>query len=241
MEAREIQFTVKPHHCRADGNIKIFSLMEYLQEIATIHAEELGFGPGKLNELGTYWALANIRIEFERSPKWPETISLKTWPSGYSRLRATREFVGKDTTGRELFRAGSQWMVLGKDGTRPKNLSRLDLGMPPTGPKVIQPELNRLEPKNDYSQIERIKVPHSSIDMNGHVNNTEYIRWGIDGLRRKYELKGDIRFVHATYLAEVFEADELDLLIYWSNTDIFGVQLKKTGTDSSVYLMEVGC
>ena len=240
MEAKEQQFAIKPHHCGSDGNIKIFSLMQFLQEIATIHADELGFGPGRLNEIGVYWAMSNIRIELTRLPRWPEVVKIKTWPSGYSRLIATREFAGMDESGRELFRAGSQWMILGNQSNRPKNLLHLDLNMPQTGEKVIRQDMNRLEPHNDYSQVEKIFVPHSSIDMNGHVNNTEYVRWGIDGLRRKYEFKGDIRFVHATYLAEVYEADELDLLVSGAENGRFGVLLKRADTGGSVYLMEIG-
>jgi len=240
MEIKEKQFSIKPHHCQIDGNIKIFSLMQYLQEIATIHAEELGFGFSKLNEIGVYWVLTNIRIEFDRFPKWPEVITIKTWPSGYSRLVATREFVGLDKSGRELFRAGSQWMILAKNRTRPKDLLRLDLGLPQTGRKVLQVELKRLEPKNEYSQTERMRVPHSSIDMNGHVNNTEYMRWGIDGLRSKFKLRSIVRFIHSTYLSEVFEANELDMLVSCGENEDFGVQLKKSDTGSSVYLMEIG-
>jgi len=240
MKTREGRFVIKPHHCRTDGNIKISLLMQHLQEIATLHAEELGFGPARLNDIGVYWALSNIRIEFDRFSKWPEVVTIKTWPSGYSRLIATREFVGKDQSGCELFRAGSQWMILGKDSNRPKNLSRLNLGIPPTGQKVIQGEMKRLEPKNDYSQVERIRVSHNSIDMNGHVNNTEYIRWGIDSLRGKFKLKGNIRFVHATYLAEVYDGDELDLMVSRDSNDDFSVRINRMDTGNSVYLMEVG-
>ncbi len=240
MEAKEKKITIKRYQCRTDGNIKIFLLMQHLQEIATIHAEELGFGPSRLNETGLYWVLSNIRIKFDRFSKWPEVITIKTWPSGYTRLIATREFIGKDQNNSVLIRAGSQWMILGKKSSRPKDLLRLDLGMPQTEPKVIKEELKRLEPKNDYYQVEKIQVSHSSIDMNGHVNNTEYMRWGIEGLRRNLKLKRNIRFVHATYLAEVFETDEIDLLVSRSGNGNIGVLLRRSDTGGSVYLMEVG-
>jgi len=80
-------------------------------------------------------------------------------------------------------------MILDKNSTRPKDLLRLDLGLPQTGQKVIRGELKRLMPKSDYRLIEKMHVPHSSIDMNGHVNNTEYIRWGINGLRQKFKVR----------------------------------------------------
>ena len=241
MEIREDKFTVKTYECQADGNIKIVSLMQYLQEAAALHAEQLGLGFGRLNEIDSYWVLLNLRIEIAKFPKWNDAVVIKTWPSGYTRLIATREFVGRDQDDCELFRASSQWMVLDKQTSRPKNLFHLDLSLPKTGPKAISGKLKRLEPQNGYSQVERVRVPYSSIDLNGHVNNTEYVRWGVDALTRAFKLKGSIRFVHATYLSEVFEADQLDLLVSRSKSGHFSVLVRKAGAESNVYIMEIGC
>jgi medium-chain acyl-[acyl-carrier-protein] hydrolase len=239
MEVREDKFTVKTYECRADGNIKIISLMQYLQEAAAAHAEQLGFGFDRLNEINSYWVLSNLRIEIARLPKWNDEVTIKTWPSGYTRLIATREFVGKDKYDCELFRAGSEWMVLSKQKNRPKNLFHLNLNLPKTGPKAISGKLNRLEPQNNYSEVERVRVPYSAIDLNGHVNNVEYVRWGTDALRRVFKLKGNIRFVQATYLSEVFEADELELLLSSGTSGHFYVLGRKSDGQSNVYVMEI--
>jgi acyl-ACP thioesterase len=214
--------------------------MQYLQEAAALHAEQLGFGVDSLNTINSYWVLSNLRIEINRLPKWNDEITVKTWPSGYNRLIATREFVAKDQNNCELFRAGSQWMVLDKGRNRPKNIFRLDLNLPKTGEKALSEELVRLEPHDDYSEVDRISVPYSSIDLNGHVNNTEYVRWGIDALRKAFTFKGNIRPMHATYLSEVFEADELNLLLSQNNNGHFCVLARRAGEDSNVHVMEIG-
>jgi len=241
MKAREGKFTVKSYECRPDGNIKTACLMQYLQEAAAQHAEQLGFGFGRLNKINSYWVLSNLRIEINRLPKWNDEITVKTWPSGYDRVIATREFVANDQNDCELFRASSQWMVLNKDSNRPKNIIRLDLGLPKTGHKALSEELVRLEPQDDYSQVDRISVPYSSIDLNGHVNNTEYVRWGIDALRKAFKFEGNIRSMQATYLSEVFEADELDLKLSQSNNGYFHVLAKRSDGQNNAYIMEIGC
>ncbi len=241
MKVREEKFTVKSYECQPDGNIKMASLMQYLQEVAALHAEQLGFGVDRLNTINSYWVLSNLRIEISKLPKWNDEITVKTWPSGYTRLIATREFVAKDQNDCELFRAGSQWMVLDKRSSRPKNLFHLDLSLPKTGLKALSGKLVRLEPQDDYSQVDRISVPYSSIDLNGHVNNTEYIRWGIDALRNAFKFGGNVRSMHATYLSEVFEADELDLLLSYSNNGHFYVLARRAGEDSNVHVMEISC
>lgn len=239
IEIKKGTFTVKTYECQADGNIKIPLLMQYLQEIAALHAEQLCLGFGRMNEINSYWVLSNLRIEIDRFPKWNDKITVKTWPSGYTRLIARREFVGKDQYGRELLRASSEWMVLNRQKNRPKNLFRLDMSLPKSGPKAISGELNRLEPRGSYSDIEQVRVPYSSIDINGHVNNTEYVRWGIDALRRIFEFKGSIHFLQATYLSEVFEGDELDILVSSGRNERFYVLGRKSGGDSNVYVMEI--
>jgi acyl-ACP thioesterase len=241
MKIREEKFTVKTYECRPDGNIKMASLMQCLQEAAALHAEELGFGVDRLNKINGYWVLSNFKIEIDRLPKWNDKITVKTWPSGYNRLIATREFVAKDQNDCELFRAGSQWMVLDKCSSRPKNLFRLDLSLPKTGLKALSGKLVRLEPQDDYSRADRITVPYSSIDLNGHVNNTEYVRWSIDALRKTFKFEGNIRSMHASYLSEVFEADELDLLLSHSENGYCHVLAKRSDSQGDVYIMEIGC
>jgi len=215
--------------------------MQYLQEIAALHAEQLGLGFDKLSEMGGYWVLSNIRIEISRLPGREDEVTLRTWPSGYSRTIATREFIGKDQNGSELFRAGSEWMVLNKKTNRLKNLFKLDLNLPKTGIKALPDEIHRLEPNGDYRKVDMVHVPRSSIDLNGHVNNTEYVRWGIDALRREFKLNENIRCVQATYLSEAFEGDELDLLATSKTRGQFGVLGRKSGTETNVFLMEVSC
>jgi medium-chain acyl-[acyl-carrier-protein] hydrolase len=150
VEVKEQEFRVRTYECGVDGRIKIFSLMQYLQEVAALHAEQLGLGFDKLGEMSGYWVLSNIRIEINRLPGRDDKVTVKTWPSGYSRTIATREFIGKDQNGSELFRAGSEWMVLNRQTNRLKNLFRLELNLPRAAEKALPGKLKRLEPNDDY-------------------------------------------------------------------------------------------
>jgi medium-chain acyl-[acyl-carrier-protein] hydrolase len=241
MKMKQETFRVRTFDCGADGGIHLFSLMQYLQETAVDHAEELGFGFARMSEMNAYWVLSNIRIEITRLPRRDEKVTIRTWPSGYTRAVAMREFVGKDRNGGELFRAGSDWMVLNKKTNRLRNLFRLDLGLPKTGQKVLPGQLKRLEPHRRCQSIERIRVSYSAIDLNGHVNNTEYVRWGIDALRRGFPFDKAVRSLQATYLSEVFEGDEIDIGVSSDDSGKFQVHGSKPGEDDVVYLMEVVC
>ncbi|MHC4118396.1 MAG: acyl-[acyl-carrier-protein] thioesterase [Planctomycetota bacterium] len=239
MEVKEEKFRVRTFECQGDGCINMFSLMRYLQEIAAGHAEALGFGFDRLGELDGYWVLSNIRIEIARLPKRDDEVIITTWPSGHSRTVATREFVGKNRSGRETFRAGSEWMVMNKKTGRLKNLVRLGLDLPESGRKALPGELSRLELRGDYRPADHVRVPYSSIDLNGHVNNTEYVRWGIDALKRVFKFEQDICSLQATYLSEVFEGDEIDIAVASDGNGKLHAIANKPCEDNAVFLMEV--
>ena len=212
--------------------------MQSLQETAALHAEQLGVGFERLREMNGYWVLSNFRMEITQLPKWNDRITIRTWPSGYNRVIASREFVGKDRNNRESFKAGSEWMILDKQRNRPKNLFRLDLDLPRTGEKALSEKLSRLQRRNGYQDVDRVRVPYSSIDLNGHVNNTEYVRWGFDALRRAFMAEGDVRYMQVSYLSEVFEGDELDLLISSGAGGHFYVLGRNSDTKTDVFMME---
>jgi len=238
MDVRQATFKVKTYECDSNGQVRIASLMQYLQETAAVHAEELGFGFERLKEMNSCWVLSNFRIEITCLPAWGDELTIQTWPSGHDRVMASREFVGKDRDGNELFRAGSEWMILDRQKNRPKNLFRLDLDLPKAEEKALSAKLTRLQRREGYKKVDRVCVPYSSIDLNGHVNNTEYVRWGFDALRKAFRVEGDICNMQINYLSEVFEGDELDVLISSGADGRFHLLGRKSDIKNDVYLME---
>ena len=238
MDTLEQTFTVKTYDCHPDGSMKISALMQQFQEIASVHAQQLNFGSDRLEEINCYWVLSNLRIEFENLPQWNDAVTLQTWPSGHNRILATREFKGLGKSQTELFRAASQWMILGKKSNRPKNLVRLDIDLLDAGPKVFDAEPAKLEPQTNYTDQESIRVPYSALDLNGHVNNTEYARWALDALHQNFAFPVTIHSLQISYLAEAFENDRLDLEL--AQRDSRGFVLgRKAGEDSNVFLLEI--
>ena len=241
MDPREDRFVIEAFDCHPDGSVKLNALMQYLQEAAARHAEQLGFGFADLERRDCFWVLANLRLEMTDTPHWADAVTVRTWPSGFTRLAATREFLGLDTDGRELFRAASEWMILDKNSSRPKNLQRLDLRLPPSGPKVLNTELSRLRPAAAYEAASTLYVPFSSLDFNGHVNNTEYVRWALDGWHSRRGQTPAIRSAQMTYLAEAFESEPIEICVA-TDGDLPVRLLERKGGPAgptNVFLMEI--
>ena len=243
VNAREDCFIIRMYDCRPDGLVKTNALMQYLQEAAAGHAEQLGLGFADLDRRGCLWVLVNLRMEVTQTPRWGDHVIVKTWPSGCTRLIASREFIGRSPEGREFFRAASDWMILDKHSGRPRNLDRLDLNLPRTGPKALDTAPARLQPVEGCAGVCTLRVPFSALDFNGHVNNTEYVRWALDAVHQKLGNLPEIRTLQLTYMAEVFEGDDIELLVSSGRDGCIDVCARKVtgGAGTSAFVMEIGC
>ena len=97
------------------------------------------------------------------------------------------------------------------DNNRPVNLMEMKLKLPKKDEKVFKTKLNRLKASTPSAASSRVIVPYSSLDVNGHVNNTEYIRWAVDAVCRENGRFPDVLRLQFTYLSEVHLADELEI------------------------------
>jgi len=240
-EVREERFFIRMYDCRPDGLVKTSALMGYMQEAAAYHAEQLGLGFRELEHRGCLWVLVNLRIEMSDTPRWGDEVIVATWPSGCTRMIASREFIGRSPEGLEFFRAASDWMILDRQTGRPKNLDRLDLNLPQLGPKVLADATTRLQPNESYTHVCSLTVPFSAVDFNGHVNNTEYVRWALDAVHQHIGSLPEIRTAQLTYQAEVFAGDEIELLVHSDPSGPLGVCIRKRRQDAVVntFLMEI--
>jgi hypothetical protein len=132
-------------------------------------------------------------------------------------------------------------MILDKHSGRPKSITRLGLNLPHAGPRALSTEPCRLQPRDEYTAVSTLRVPFSALDFNGHVNNTEYVRWALDGLHDKLGNLPEVHSLQVTYLAEVFERDEVEVLVQDDGDEYIHALLRRSGPApvSNVFLMRV--
>lgn len=205
----EEKIQVKTYDCGPEGTVYPHDLLRRMQEAASNHADRLKWGFADLAPQGLFWVLSVIRVEIAEFPRFGSEFVLSTWPSGLNRLQADREFLGTAPGGKPLFAASSQWMVLNRDKDRPANLLSLKHPFAVREERALPGKLRRDKPGQRPEPLYRILVPASALDVNGHVNNTEYVRWAFDTLclrRGRETLKG----FQVSYHSEVFAGDELE-------------------------------
>lgn len=213
------KYDVKYYEQNLKGVFKESALLNILQDIATLSAESLGFGPTFVFANNYAWVVLKYHIELYEPLVNLDTVTLKTEPRGVSKLYAFRDFeiYNNDIL---MGKVISTWALIDMN-------TRRMLPTQKTLPMMVSFE--KRESDLDYCNIEKFDKPMYSkeyevrfddIDVNRHANNSNYIVWALESLpidfRMKYCVKSiDIKFrkeisLGESVLAESILIDEAD-------------------------------
>lgn len=192
------------------GRMKTSWLLSCVQEVAGEHSEALGASNGIYNGRRLFWAVSRHRVEITRLPGAKEIITLKTWPCPTTRVAYPRATAAYDQHGNELFRVMSLWVLMdvdsramvlpGKSGVEVEGIA--------TGDEIAAP--GSLAPMAD-GQRETRPVRFTDLDVNGHMNNTQYLNWVADLLPGDHHRDHTAKEFTICYLSEAKEGQVLDL------------------------------
>ena len=105
------QINIKYSEIDQNQALKPYSLLNYLQDIASKNAEDNGFGYSFIHPLNYAWFLIKYRMEFTDYPFDVQELTLTTEPRGYNRLFAFRDF--ELHSGEKLLaRVASTWSIV---------------------------------------------------------------------------------------------------------------------------------
>ncbi|MBR6323791.1 MAG: hypothetical protein IKR62_02330, partial [Victivallales bacterium] len=171
--------TIQHHECGADAALKLKDMLDYLQDVAGHHADELGVG---LNSFGhkMLWVLSRLRVAVDDELTVGTPFTLETYPTGTNLLFAVRQYAMKSGD-KTLLRGTSYWLLLDAESFRPlKPLDHL--------PPLIRDTEDGLQYFRDLGKIQKTEVAErrpykigwSDIDEVGHLNNAVYGRFIYD-------------------------------------------------------------
>ncbi len=178
-------FTVRSYEAGVSDHVALSNLCNYMQEIAGLNADELGWGIKTLQAKGITWMLSHLHVKVSRYVPWGETVNIRTWPSGMKgRLIAKRCFQAADAKGGRLLEAYSEWLYVDMNAQKivrlPENFSDL---VPPGTPGVEFPDLGAKSPNfPSITHSCEILVRKSDLDFNDHVNNVHYVEWMLEAM-----------------------------------------------------------
>ncbi len=179
----------------------LVGMLNFLQDIAWMHASKLGWGYDDLIAKGTIWVLSRQKLVMTDWPVWEDKVTIRTWPRRSGSIMALREFeihagdkkVGECTT---------SWIVLDWNTRKVQKLDRIMFGVETRDEGVLDISADRIAPRQDLKEAARFEVRNSDLDVNGHVNNTRYAQWITDAMSAEDLAKFRIDEYEVNFLAE---------------------------------------
>ena len=173
VDLRDVDFTKK---------LKLSTLFSYFQDIASLAADELGFGIATLEKkFGVAWVLTRIQVNIERFPTWDEEITIETWPLTPGKVEFDRDYLVKDANGNIIIKAVSKWVIM---DMKERKLKRSELiGFHHPADRTERAMEGRLAKLKDFGQLDiayNKVIGYSDIDFNGHLNNSKYVDYIMD-------------------------------------------------------------
>ncbi len=197
-----------PRHSEVDrhGRVKLRSVFDYLQEAAALHAENLGCGMRFLLENNKMWVLSRLHVRLERPLLLSEELTVETYPLGFNKLFAVREFYISDSAGAEVLRGTSLWLLLAADTLRPlRPEASLAVPLPyNSGLAEFFPEPGKLVPPDEVgpaAPAAEFEVTDARIDLNDHLNNAEYAAMVHDALAVRLGGSPSVREIQVNFIA----------------------------------------
>jgi acyl-ACP thioesterase len=209
----EKEYRVNVYETGPGGKLSLYSLFNYMQDIASDHAEILGFGRDDLMRDNHFWVLSRIYAEIADWPSWEDRIIVRTWPNGTDKIFALRNFEIMYSDGRKIGNATSSWLILDRETKkiqRPETITaRHNFPLPDEFPLRNPGKLDTAGEQGETSFCFRIRT--SDLDVNLHTNNTAYLRWVNDDYDFGFIMKNDPSSVEINYLAESKYNEEITI------------------------------
>jgi len=207
MEPRvlEKEYKVHVYETGPDGKMNLYSLFDFLQDIASDHAVKLGYGRDDLLRQNHFWVLSRIYAVINEWPAWGDTITVRTWPKGTESVFALRDYEVFFKDGRLVASATSSWLII--DQTT-KKIQRPDSALSHFNSEIqrrdsLPRNAMKIESASAGSKnASEFNVRISDLDINLHTNNVKYIKWVTDSYDLDFIMNNTPYSAEINYLAE---------------------------------------
>lgn len=208
----EKEYTVHVYETGPDGKVNLFSLFNYMQDIASDHAEKLGFGRSDLLKYNNFWVLSRMYAEIDNLPSWKEKLIASTWPCGTDNIFAMRSYKIRFPDGRPIASATSSWLIIDRTTKKIRRPGEMFTQYNSDNKKLIPPVRNpeKLhELPGNCEEVSRFRVRISDLDVNLHTNNVNYLKWACDTYSLSFAMDHHPYSAEINYLAESMFNDEI--------------------------------
>jgi medium-chain acyl-[acyl-carrier-protein] hydrolase len=202
-------FTVRIYECKADGKLKVASLLDYMQEIAGLHTIDLKITIPDLLPRGLTWMLSRYHIVMDAYPTYGDRVTMQTWVSSHSGRFSIREYRLSDASGTSLARATSSWVLY---DIRERKIIDVEKALPLKSiipERAVHDTFASLPVLNGVDSEKIFHVRMHDLDINRHVNNRYIAEWALEALSPAFIQNHTLQELEISFKGQAFYGNSI--------------------------------
>jgi acyl-ACP thioesterase len=201
-------YEIRTYECDYKGRVSPLSVFDFMQDLASKHADMLGFSVQALMLKKMTWVLSRIHLKFAGETYWGDKLLGRTWPSGTQGKYALRDFQFFNKDNQMIAVGTSSWMVIDLEKRIPLTFEKvLDTTHIINMERALPDEFQPLPVLCSHDSEKEFHVRYSDLDVNKHVNHVAYIDWGLEVIPESVLLHSYPAEIEVGYRREVFYDD----------------------------------
>lgn len=199
-------YQIQPQDVDYTRRLRLYTLENYLLNVAGKAAEEDGYGLSRLKPLGYTWVITRLNLEMKYIPTHYETIRIETWVEQNAHMlsiRNYRVYMDEEMIGR----AKSVWAVLDMQKREIVNAFDLEMFHDKVDGEVMEmAKPVRLLPLANPDGEVKYVIQYSDCDYNQHCNSCKYLERMMDAKLQIVEnfcMRLDINYIKEVYNSDV--------------------------------------
>ena len=187
MKKFEQFYRLRSAECDRYNQMRLRSLFNLFQDVADLHAENLGLGYHFCLDNLMTWVGTGYHIKINRLPVRDEEFVLQTWPTVSTGITAIRDFELKGKDGTVLVQASSSWALIDLNRKRPISIQKYLGELQPLAERALEGDLKKIDLPENFDVVFQEVIRNDDIDINRHVNNSVYPSFILDGLNPEFQ------------------------------------------------------
>lgn len=230
----EKKFQINSNDVDSNLELRLSNLFRYMQDVASEHSAFFHASHSELKELNYAWVVFRFEVRLFKMPKLDEEIIVSTHPGDKRAFMYPRFFEFYDSNRNLIGASSSMWAIIDRS-TRKVVISPRGVGeIPGESESNDIPLPDRIKDDADIFLEDR-KVRYSEIDLNGHLNNTQYVEYIMDTHEPSFYKSHRIKQINIDYDKEIREGDVISLFTNDEEIEI----IKGTSGDTRNFIAKI--
>lgn len=203
----------------ASRRLRLYSMENYLLNIAGKVADEMGIGIPVLLPMNYTWIITHLNMEMLYLPKHGEEMIVETWIERNAHMLSVRDFriyqPQADSTERLIGCAKTVWAVLDLTSREIVNIFDHDIFKDSVdgealnmarAPRLRPIQLDDIEDEGGVAGEVLHEIQYSDVDYNSHCNSCKYLEWMVNAVQafdNQKPFRLDINYVKELYQGDV--------------------------------------